>query len=132
LLRDADKEYLAANGYVYATYEDGGLTLLVIQGYGLPAGYSPASVDLLIQIPPGYPDAGLDMWWVFPSLTFSATGGEAGGAQVRQAFAGYTPEPGRQWQRYSRHPSWRVGIDELRTYLATIRSTFEREVPKAA
>lgn len=132
MLRDADKEYLKASGYAFVTYRDGNLELLVIENYGLPDGYSADVVELLIQVPDGYPDAKLDMWWVFPSVTFSATNAEPHGSEQKQPFSAFTPEPGRVWQRFSRHPNWRVGVDDLHTYLTTIRATFEREVPKAA
>lgn len=132
MLRDVDRNYLEARGHRFSTHVEGNVTLLVIERYELPVGYTPETVDLLIQIPPDFPDAQLDMWWVYPVVTFAGTGAQPVNTESMQAFAGYTPEPGRVWQRFSRHPPWRAGVDELRTFLVALRLTMENEVPKAA
>jgi hypothetical protein len=132
VLREVDTQYLTERGYRFSTYTEGGLTLLVIHDYELPQGYNPETVELLIQIPDDYPDAALDMWWVFPHVTFAQNGNAPINADVRQAFAGFTSEPDRQWQRFSRHPQWRLGVDDLRSYLASLRSTMGQEALQLA
>ena len=94
--------------------------------------YSPLAVDLLLQIPRDYPDAALDMWWVFPEVRFERTSSRPTNTDVFQPFAGFAPEPTRQWQRFSRHPQWRLGVDGLRSYLASLRSTMETEARRLA
>jgi len=69
---------------------------------------------------------------VFPPVVFDRTKTEPVNAPVRQAFSGYTRDPNRQWQRFSRHPQWRPGADDLRSYLRSLRSTMEREVQQLA
>jgi hypothetical protein len=128
MLRDVDLGYLAKRGLKFSTYPEGNLTLLVLEGYKLPAGYAPQTVDLLIQIPADYPDAALDMWWVYPQIQFERTGAEPINTTERASYVGFTPEPNRLWQRFSRHPQWRLGVDDLRSYIAAIRSTMENEV----
>jgi hypothetical protein len=132
VLRETDTKYLDERGHRFSTYEDGNLTLLVIEGYELPVGYTPEAVDLLIQIPRDYPDANLDMWWMFPAVGFTHTGTEPVATEVRQPFAGYALDPTRLWQRFSRHPNWRPGVDDLHTFLASLRSTMENEAMRVA
>lgn len=105
------------------------ITLLILHDYGLPAGYSAETVELLLVVPDQYPDAPLDMWWVHPWINF-ASGARPAAADVPQVFSSFEPEPTRIWQRFSRHPVWRDS-DDLRTFLAVMRSTFEREANAA-
>ena len=48
--------------------QQGGWSFLVIAGYMLPGGFQPGTVDLLIKMPPGFPDAQPDMFWVYPAV----------------------------------------------------------------
>jgi Prokaryotic E2 family E len=132
VLQDLDRQQLDAAGHRYSTYVEGELTLLVIRDYEVPGGYSPRAVDLLLQIPRDYPDAALDMWWVFPEVRFERTSSRPTNTDVFQPFAGFAPEPTRQWQRFSRHPQWRLGVDDLRSYLASLHSTMENEARRLA
>lgn len=132
MLCEIDKEFLDAEGYRYSSYSEGANTLLVIENYELPAGYDPQTVELLLILPSSYPDGQIDMWWFSPAVVFSRTRTEPLNTQVRQPFAGYTPEPGRQWQRFSRHPKWRPGVDNLTSYLRAVRSTMEHEARQVA
>lgn len=45
-----------------------GWTLLVLSEYQLPDGYTPNRVRLLVKLPPTYPDAAPDMFWVIPAV----------------------------------------------------------------
>lgn len=132
MLREIDREFLDAEGYRYSTYGEGANTLLVTENYELPPGYEPQTVELLLIIPSTYPDGQIDMWWVYPYVVFARNRVEPVNAQVRQAFGGYTAEPGRQWQRFSRHPKWRPGVDDLSSYMRAIRSTMEHEAGQVA
>lgn len=132
MLREVDREFLTEQGYRFAEYPAGGMTLLVIEGYELPAGYDPPAVDLLLQIPSSYPDGKIDMWWVHPHVVFAASRRRPVNADVTQSFAQFAPEPGRVWQRFSRHPQWRPGVDDLRSFLRALRSTLENEARQVA
>jgi len=46
--------------------EAGGWQFLVISDFELPRGFEPNRVELLIKLPPGFPDAAPDMFWVLP------------------------------------------------------------------
>ena len=48
--------------------EPGGWVFVVISNYELPDGFAPNRVDLLVKLPPGFPDAAPDMFWVHPEV----------------------------------------------------------------
>jgi hypothetical protein len=98
-----------------------GWTFLMFERFSIPPDYTPASVRLLVKLPPGFPDAAPDMFWVQPPVCL------AGGAVP----AGTTMETvlGEPWQRFSWHlqpGSWRPGISELRDFMRCVRARFER------
>ncbi|HUZ82353.1 MAG TPA: E2/UBC family protein [Gaiellaceae bacterium] len=132
MLRECDKNHLDEIGLTYSIYEQGEITLLVLEGYELPVGCQPAAVDVLIAIPSTYPDGALDMWWTYPYVVFAPRGQAPVNTDVRQPYSGYTPDPARQWQRWSRHPQWRAGTDDLRSFLRAMRTTLETEAQRVA
>ncbi len=96
-------------------------SFLIINDYPVPGAYSPAAVRLLVKLPPTFPDAAPDMFWVSPEVKTSA------GA----APQGTTSEPllGTSWQRFSWHllpNAWRPGVSTLRDFLRTVRTRFEK------
>lgn len=115
-LRPADEETLKEIGAEFEVGSDGSLVTLHIRAFQLPEGLSPRKADLLIRLPPGFPDAAPDMFWLDPPV-HRADGSEPPGANVRENHLG------RSWQRWSRHirRQWRPGIDNLGTYLAYVR-----------
>jgi hypothetical protein len=131
VLRDVDTTFLEEHEHPFTAYPEGDRTLLVLEAYELPTGYEPATVDLLLEIPSTYPDGKIDMWWIHPPVVFTSSRAAPVNTDVRHAFPGYKPDPARQWQRFSRHPEWRPGIDDLRSYLQSMRSTLEAEAAQA-
>jgi hypothetical protein len=118
MLDETDHEWLSSRGFEYEVIEEGGLTNLIIKGYALPPGFDHDEVDLLVQLPPGFPDTPPDMFWVDPWIKLSAS----------QTYAPASEHPqemlGRRWQRFSRHlgaGAWRPGIDSLATWMSAIR-----------
>ena len=73
-------------------------------------------MTLLLRLPPGFPDATPDMFWVDPPL-HTAEGATIPGTESIEQHAG------RSWQRWSRHiqGQWRPGIDNLATYMFYVR-----------
>jgi hypothetical protein len=101
--------------------EAGGWQFLVISGFELPQGFEPNRVDLLIKLPPGFPDAAPDMFWVYPAVRTPA--GNAPKATSNEHLLG------KNWQRFSWHlaaGAWKPGISELRDFLRCIHSRFLR------
>ena len=101
--------------------EAGGWVFVVISNYELPAGFAPNRVELLVKLPPGFPDAAPDMFWVHPEV-------RAPNGAVPKATS---PERllGKNWQRFSWHlapGAWKPGVSELRDFLRCIYSRFLR------
>ena len=87
----------------------------MFRGYKIPSNiWGRDSVDLLVQVPGLYPNAKLDMFWVYPKLTLP---------DGRIPEGGNTDENylNRIWQRFSWHPSnWNPARDNLSTYLELV------------
>lgn len=101
--------------------ETGGWQFLVISDFDLPKGFKPNRVELLIKLPPGFPDAAPDMFWVYPPVRTAA--GNAPRATSNEHLLG------KNWQRFSWHlaaGAWTPGISELRDFLRCIHSRFLR------
>jgi hypothetical protein len=126
MLRPADEEFLARLGLEYEVASDGGLIAVVIKRWPLPSGYEPTEVDLLLRLPPGFPDIQPDMYWCDPPVRVATTGAYPQGAEL------FEQHLGRQWQRFSRHlppGAWQPGRDSLESYLALIRTQLARTAP---
>jgi hypothetical protein len=126
MLRPADEEFLVRLGLEYEVASEGGLTAVVVKRWPLPPGYEPREVDLLVRLPPGFPDAQPDMYWCDPPVRLTNTGAYPQAADLFETYLG------RNWQRFSRHlpPSaWQPGRDSLESYLALIRTQLARTAP---
>lgn len=98
-----------------------GWTFLVVPEYRLPNGFLPRVARLLIKLPPQFPDAAPDMFWVSPEIKT-----EGGGAPQGTSIE---PLLGTQWQRFSWHlqpGAWRAGVSTLRDYMRCVRARFEK------
>lgn len=79
--------------------------------------YTVERCDVLVQIPPNYPQAGNDMFWTYPRLQRSD--GKAIPATHDCGFGDNRVWNGREYCRWSRHwdPSmpgaWRIGKDNI-------------------
>jgi hypothetical protein len=129
LLPDEDVQYLEGRGFDYEAHVEGGMIVLVIKDFALPAGYQPDRVELLLYLHPQFPQVPPDMFWTSPVVSYT-TGARPQATELMQTFLG------RSWQRWSRHftdARWRPDRDSLRSYLRLIRTVLEREVlPLAA
>ena len=126
-LPEADEASLAARGFPWETLIEAGVRWLIVHDFPVPPGYNQAKVLVAIRIETGYPDAPLDMVYVFPPL--ARQNGHGIGALSSQ------PLDGKIYQRWSRHRTphnpWRPGEDDLATHLHLIEHWFEREFRKA-
>jgi hypothetical protein len=129
ILSDAERDALDAAGTSWRVEGDpSGWTHIVIEGYRLPAGFSAATVDLLLYLHPQFPDIPPDMFWLYPRVTLNSTGAGPAATEYDE------PKLGRTWQRFSRHlqpGQWRPG-DDLRTWLNAIRRLLLADVEQAA
>jgi len=114
-----DQQFLNCS-YQWMRVTDNSTIGLIIQGYGLPEGYTPGKVDLMLLIPPNYPMGQIDMFYFSPDVT-RKDGAAIGAINSEIHF-------GRQWQRWSRHYEWRPGIDSVSTHVTYIKNQLEFEL----
>ncbi|WNG41540.1 hypothetical protein F0U61_53565 [Archangium violaceum] len=114
-LPEGDERYLAEKGFAYELKQDERrMVYLVLKNVPVSsARYDHSSIDLMLQIPNGYPSGGLDMYWVYPTLKLK-NGNYPEAASTFEQYLGIT------WQRFSRHLAtpWKAGQDNLASFLA--------------
>lgn len=99
-----------------------GWTFLVYRDFQIPAEYRPDRVDVLVKLPPTFPDAAPDMFWVSPHVTVASAGVSPRGTTTENVL-------NASWQRFSWHLSagaWRPGVSTLRDFFRCIIGRFER------
>ena len=119
-LPEEDESYLDSLGLPWETIQDGGQRWLLIQDHPVPAGYNVEKTTVAIRIEGGYPPGMLDMVYFFPTI------GRGDGKPIHSPAA--QAIDGRTFQRWSRHYSWRDGIDTLGTHHQRIKSWLEAEL----
>jgi len=123
LLAEEDLVCLREKKCSFSVEQTDGLVCLVIQGYQLPPAYTPIIVDMLLRLPPNFPMAKPDMFWTFPHVRLVS------GSHPKTADVFDVQYQGKQWQRWSRHfADWRPGVDNLRTFLGTIRQELQKGI----
>lgn len=98
-----------------------GWTFLVLPQFVVPEPFSPNTVRLLVKLPPTFPDAAPDMFWVEPPLAVAPNAAPQG-TSIESLLGG-------AWQRFSWHlapGAWRPGISTLRDFMRCIRSRLEK------
>jgi hypothetical protein len=115
-LPEADRRYLDEHRILAEVTTDGAHTGVILKQVPQPAGkFNHPVADVLIILPPGYPDVAPDMFFCDPWLTLVSASRYPTCADVAHSFAG------RNWQRWSRHnSSWRPGIDGLHTMIKRV------------
>lgn len=117
----ADRRYLAERGLIYREVEHAGQKGIVLESFLLPGSrFDAERADILILLPPGYPDTAPDMFYLLPWVRLVGKGAYPRAADVRFDFDGKT------WQRWSRHePQWRPGVDGIWTMLKRVERALE-------
>lgn len=118
LLRDAG----VAPERLSLHHEAAGWIFLIISDYLLPVGFTPNRVQLLVKLPPGFPDAAPDMFWLRPAVR------TANGCLPRSTCNERLL--GNEWQRFSWHLSsgaWTPGVSNLRDFLRCVAARFFRK-----
>jgi hypothetical protein len=119
ILPENDLNYLISKHDNFEVIQNGGEIHLIFHNYDFPNTYTPSQADLLVILPTGYPNASLDMFWTYPDVKLT----NGAWPQAAEAHANYH---GKDWQRWSRHISWRSNIDNLRTFLIAVRKEIEK------
>ena len=122
-LLESDEEYLRTKRYNFEATDQGSELHVIIHGFPMPDAYSERSVELLVRLPAGYPNARPDMFWTIPRVTLT-------NGQLPQGAGVNENHGGRTWQRWSRHwtTPWRPGVDGLDTFLVAIRNEITKGI----
>jgi len=102
--------------------QPGGWRFLILRSFAVPEGFSAATADILIKLPPTFPDAAPDMFWVYPPMTLS-NGAVPQAATVQQSLLG------QNWQRFSWHlekGAWQPGSSTIRDFVRCVRARLLR------
>lgn len=115
-----DRHYLTERGIAFEEV-DGNEKGVIFPGYVLPAGrFDQAKADILVLLPPGYPDVRPDMFFAIPWIKLARS------SQYPRAADQPREYQGRRWQQWSRHNNqWRPGVDGIWTMLRRIDTALE-------
>lgn len=120
MIPQEDTDFLASKEYSFEVLTEGGNTHVIIKDFPFPSQfYSVEKAELLVKIPSGYPVTPLDMFWTNPIISF-VNGTPPPATTERETLHG------KEWQRWSRHYDWRVGIDSLKTHISAIRNELKK------
>ena len=121
LIPSNDRRYLDDRGYTYCEVVDGGNRGLVLNDFSLPeCKFQVCAANVLILLPPGYPDSSPDMFYVLPWLTLASSGTYPRQADQPLVFNS------DKWQRWSRHSSeWRPGVDGIGTMIRRVNRALQ-------
>ncbi|MFP5274976.1 E2/UBC family protein [Coleofasciculus sp.] len=120
-LPSRDRKYLESKSFAFEEIVDGCNKGIVLPKFRLPAQkYNANQVDVLIILPPGYPDVAPDMFYLEPWIKLVQGNRYPKAANNPFSFSG------RSWQRWSRHNNeWRRGVDGIWTMLKRIEYALE-------
>jgi len=123
-LLQADQTYLDNLGFAWDTVVEGQHRWFVVTDYVVAVGYQTDKVQLALLVPPTYPQAEIDMFYVYPPL--SKVDGGAIPNLMQQVIGGIT------FQTWSRHRGqgavWNPRRDNIVTHLALVESAIAKEV----
>jgi hypothetical protein len=114
LLPEPDMEFLLEKDYDYNLIKHGASIHLILKNFPFSDRFTPREADLLIMFHAGYPNAKLDMFWTSPEVRYQ-------NGSLPAATNQYQDFHNRSWQRWSRHGDWRGGVDNLRSFISTIK-----------
>lgn len=99
--------------------EDNEFIYLIFKDFPLGNNFNIQTTDLLLKVPKTYPDAGPDMFWVKPNVTFPD-------GRFPQAADSFENALGSQWQRFSWHRPWNPTIDNMHGHIEFIKARLRK------
>jgi len=121
LLPEIDIEFLDEKGFTYHLDQYPGGMYLTIKEFDFPENYSPRKASLLINVITGYPGSALDMFWTTPDVKLL-------NGSMPTASSHKETHNGQIWQRWSRHTAWRLGIDNIQTFITSIKKELAKGI----
>ncbi|WP_313138186.1 E2/UBC family protein [Paracoccus jeotgali] len=121
LLPRHDRRYLEGRGITVREVVEGAEKGVILTEITLPEGkYQVTQADILILLPPSYPEVAPDMFYAVPHLKLIVGQREPRCTEARHAF------DGQIWQRWSRHNNdWRPGADGIWTMLKRVEEALK-------
>lgn len=120
-----DAQYLDSQGFHWEAVCDGERRWLLIHDFALPAGYTPTTSLLALDIPKDYPAAQIDMFYFAPAIRLN-NGQVIPNIQVTAAIHGVTFQG---WSRHRNPPhEWDPNSDCVRTHMALVESCLAKEL----
>lgn len=124
-LLEIDESYLDELALPWETKEVTGQRWLIVRRYPVAAGYGVTQVDVALLVPSNYPQAEIDMFYVYPPL--NKTGG--GGIPATEATENIEGLPFQRWSRHRGPGSrWNPLMDNVVTHLALVEAAISKEV----
>ena len=118
-LPERDIEFLQEKEFNYEIIEFPGGLYLIINDFPFPLVYLPRTAKTLIVVPVGYPDSGLDMIFTIPDVKLKDD-------HWPQSSKEHVIHNKLSWQQWSRHYTWRPGIDNIRTFITAMKQELEK------
>ena len=120
-LPEEDRKYLLSKDILFEEVDKDGKKAVILRRRILPVGRFDADVvNVLIVLPPGYPDVAPDMFYLCPWVRLLPGKNLPKAADQPLDFAG------QRWQRWSRHNNeWRPGIDGMWTMMKRVEHALE-------
>ncbi|MEA1653022.1 multiubiquitin domain-containing protein [Nitrospirillum sp. BR 11164] len=117
----ADRKYLESKKYVFEEVTQGSERGVIFRDMRMPQDrFDADKADVLVMLPPGYPDLAPDMFYLLPWVRLVGVNRYPTRADVSHIFLG------QDWQRWSRHNyEWRPGIDGIWTMLKRVECALE-------
>jgi hypothetical protein len=97
---------------------------LVIHNYQLSEGYTPQIVRLALEVPPGYPNSQIDMFYFHPAVSLTS-GVVIPCVQVTAVVDGDTFQG---WSRHRTTTPWNPATDNVITQLALVEGCLHKEI----
>jgi hypothetical protein len=124
VLPEGDAELLDDSGLQWEAITEGASKWLIIRSIPVPSAFVASTTSVAIQIPTGYPAAGLDMAFFSPPVR-RVDGGSIPCTEATQNIDGLL------WQRWSRHYTsanpWKIGEYNILTHYLLCLSWLDRD-----
>lgn len=124
-LLPVDEQHLNQLGYRWETCLNGqDRRWLVIHDFKLPEGYTPRTARLALEVPPGYPNAQIDMFYFYPAVSLTS------GAAIPsvQVVATIDDVIFQGWSRHRTPTPWDPVTDNVITQLALVDGCLLKEI----
>lgn len=123
-LLPVDEQHLDQMGLRWETCVNAERRWLVIHNFQLPEGYTPRIVRLALEVPPGYPNVPIDMFYFHPAVSL------ASGATIPsvQVLAVVDCDTFQGWSRHRTTIPWNPATDNVITQLALVDGCLHKEI----